>query len=169
MRGNAIRWSVGPSADLCTGGRTGPGVGDRRRARGFSDGGDCDGGLYLDEEETTHPDQIPLLALRQFDDDGVLYGEVWFQPADLTTLIAALTEQLHLNYLPGTRRWRGSAGRADVEYGVVVQPALSCAGAAWGAPCSVRLARAAAPSELIARQLGHCDQQGWDSNSRPAL
>jgi uncharacterized short protein YbdD (DUF466 family) len=33
---------------------------------GFSDGEDCDGGLYLEEEETTHPDQIPLLALRQF-------------------------------------------------------------------------------------------------------
>jgi hypothetical protein len=41
---------------------------------GFSDEKDCDGGLYLEEEETTHPDQIPLLALRQFDDDGVLYG-----------------------------------------------------------------------------------------------
>jgi hypothetical protein len=73
---------------------------------GFSDGGACDGGLYLEEEKTTHPDQIPLLAFRQFDDDGVLYGEVWFQPPDLPTLIAALTEQLHLNYSPGTRRWR---------------------------------------------------------------
>src|SRR5829696_9228147 len=72
----------------------------------FSDGEDCDGGLYLEEEETTQPDQIPLLALRQIDDDGVLYGEVWFQPADLPTLIAALTEQHRLNYSARTR-WRG--------------------------------------------------------------
>ena len=74
---------------------------------GFSDGEDCDGGLFLEEEETTHPDQIPLLAIRQIDDDGLLYGEVWLQPADLPTLIAALTDQLRLNYSPGTRRWRG--------------------------------------------------------------
>jgi hypothetical protein len=75
---------------------------------GFSDGGASDGGLYLEEEKTTHPDQIPLLAFRQFDDDGALYGEVWFQPPDLPTLIAALTEQLHPNYSRGTRRWRGA-------------------------------------------------------------
>jgi hypothetical protein len=73
---------------------------------GFSDGGACDGGLYLEEEKTTHPDQIPLLAFRQFDDDGVLYGEVWFQPPDLPTLIAALTEQLHST----TRRERDAGG-----------------------------------------------------------
>ena len=53
-----------------------------------------------------HPEQIPLLALRQIDDDGLLYGEVWFQPAELPDLIAALTEQLRLNYSPGSRRWR---------------------------------------------------------------
>jgi hypothetical protein len=73
---------------------------------GFSDDGDCDGGLFLEEEGTTHPDQIPLLALRPIDDDGLLYGEVWFQPADLPTLIAAITEQHRLNYSAG-RRWRG--------------------------------------------------------------
>ena len=74
---------------------------------GFSEGKDCDGGLFLEEEETTHPDQIPLLALRQIDDDGLLYGEVWFQPADLPHLIAALTEQHRLNYSARARRWRG--------------------------------------------------------------
>jgi hypothetical protein len=139
---------------------------------GFSDSGDCDGGLYLDEEETTHLDQIPLLALRQFDDDGVLYGEVWFQPADLTTLIAALTEQLHLNYSPRTRRWRGAPdgpGGPMLNMGqwcsllcrVPAQPGAHLARFAWHG----RLRR----PMLIARQLGHCDQQGWDSNSRPAL
>jgi hypothetical protein len=68
---------------------------------------DLDGGLYLEEEDTTHPDQIPLLALRQVDDEGVVCGEVWLRPADLPGLIAALTEQLLLNYSAGTRRWRG--------------------------------------------------------------
>jgi hypothetical protein len=74
---------------------------------GEEDVPDLDGGLYLEEEDTTHPDQIPLLALRQVDDEGLVWGEVWFQPADLPNLIAALTEQLRLNYPAGTRRWRG--------------------------------------------------------------
>jgi hypothetical protein len=84
---------------------------------GFSDGEDCDGGLFLEEEKTTHPDQIPLLAIRQIDDDGVLYGEVWLQPADLPILIAALTEQLHLNYSPGGRRWRAEPGGPMLNLG----------------------------------------------------
>lgn len=46
---------------------------------GFADSADCDGGLFLEEEETSHPEQIPLLALRQLDDDGLVCGEVWFR------------------------------------------------------------------------------------------
>ena len=71
---------------------------------GMADSEDCDGGLFLEEEETTHPDQIPLLALRQVDDERLVCGEVWFQPADLPDLIAALTGQHRLNYSAGTRR-----------------------------------------------------------------
>jgi hypothetical protein len=33
-------------------------------------------GLYLYEEHTTHPEQVPLLALRQIDDNGVLGAAV---------------------------------------------------------------------------------------------
>jgi hypothetical protein len=84
---------------------------------GFSDGEDCDGGLFLEEEKTTHPDQVPLLAIRQIDDDGVLYGEVWLQPADLPILIAALSEQHHLNYSAAGRRWRGEPGGPTVNMG----------------------------------------------------
>src|SRR5947207_15497930 len=93
-------------------------------ALGFSDGEDCDGGLFLEEEATTQPDQIPLLALRHIDDDGVLYGEVWFQPADLPHLIAALTEQHCLNYSPGTRRWRGAPDGPLLNLAWLVQPGL---------------------------------------------
>ena len=64
---------------------------------GFSAGRDCDGGLLLEEERTTPPGPDPTArAPPNFDDDGLLYGEVWFQPADLPDLIAALTEQLRL-------------------------------------------------------------------------
>jgi hypothetical protein len=90
---------------------------------GFSEGKDCDGGLFL-EEETTHPDQIPLLALRQIDDDGLLHGEVWFQPADLPHLIAALTEQHRLNYSARARRWRGMPDGPMSNMGSLVPPGL---------------------------------------------
>jgi hypothetical protein len=45
------------------------------------------GGIYLEEEETGHPQQIPLLALRQIDDEGRVWGEVWLSPSDLVQLI----------------------------------------------------------------------------------
>jgi len=45
------------------------------------------GGIYLEEEETGHPEQIPLLALRQIDDEGRVWGEVWRSPSDLVQLI----------------------------------------------------------------------------------
>jgi len=61
------------------------------------DSGNCEGALYC-EEEDTHPEQIPLLALRQVDDEGYVCGEVWFSPAQLPELIRALEEQLALNY-----------------------------------------------------------------------
>jgi hypothetical protein len=59
----------------------------------------------------------PLLALRQVDDEGLVCGEVWLRPADLPGLIAALTEQLLLNYSAGAQRWRGMPGWAVVESG----------------------------------------------------
>ena len=62
------------------------------------DSGNCEGGLHFEEEDTTHPEQIPLLALRQVDDEGYVCGEVWFSPAQLPELIRALEEQLALNY-----------------------------------------------------------------------
>ena len=68
---------------------------------------DLDGGLYLEEEDTGHPEQIPLLALRQVDNEGLVCGEVWLRPDNLPELITALTEQLHMNYSAGARRWRG--------------------------------------------------------------
>jgi hypothetical protein len=69
--------------------------------------GHCEGGVYLEEEKIEHPEQVPLLALRQVDDEGFVCGEVWFSPAQLPQLTAALIEQLRLNYTPGARRWRG--------------------------------------------------------------
>jgi len=71
----------------------------------------------LEEEKTTHPEQIPLLAVRQVDDKGLVCGEVWFEPADLPVLIAGLTEWLRLNYLPGMRRWRGEPDGPLVNLG----------------------------------------------------
>jgi hypothetical protein len=50
----------------------------------------CDGGIYL-EEEQTGPEQIPLLALRQVDHEGRVWGEVWLSPSDLVQLIAGLS------------------------------------------------------------------------------
>jgi hypothetical protein len=67
----------------------------------------CEGGLYLEEENTSHPEQVPLLALRQVDENGVLWGEVWFLPAELPKLIAELTKQLEMNYSRSSRHWRG--------------------------------------------------------------
>jgi hypothetical protein len=67
----------------------------------------CDGGIFLEEEETGHPEQIPLLALRQVDDEGRVWGEVWLSPSDLIQLIAGLREEWDLNFAPRDRRWRG--------------------------------------------------------------
>ena len=73
------------------------------------DSGNCEGGLHFEEEGTTHPEQIPLLALRQVDDEGYVCGEVWFSPAQLPELIRALEEQLALNY-SGSAALGGSDG-----------------------------------------------------------
>ena len=70
--------------------------------------GHCEGGIYLEEEDPDHPEQIPLLALRQVDDEANVCGEVWFSPADLPLLISALQEQWRLN-ISRDRRWRGMA------------------------------------------------------------
>jgi hypothetical protein len=66
----------------------------------------CEGGVYLAEEDTTHPEQVPLLALRQVDDEGLVCGEVWLRPADLPRLIAGLTQQFEWCYSTPSRRWR---------------------------------------------------------------
>jgi hypothetical protein len=72
----------------------------------FDDHGECEGGLYLEEQRTDHPEQIPLLALRQVDDKAVVCGEVWFFPAQLPELILMLQEQLEINFT-SPRRWHG--------------------------------------------------------------
>jgi hypothetical protein len=72
------------------------------------DGMTCLGGIHLEEEITDHPEQVPLLSLRQVDDDARVLGEVWISPSDLLTLIRALREQLELNYSSSAdRRWGG--------------------------------------------------------------
>jgi hypothetical protein len=76
-----------------------------------------EGGLFLEEEVTGHPEQVPLLALRQADEQGVVWGEVWFQPAELPKLIAALAEQLEMNYSARSRRWRGLPDGPVLNFG----------------------------------------------------
>jgi hypothetical protein len=43
----------------------------------------------------------------QVDENGVLWGEVWFLPAELPKLIVELTKQLEMNYSRTSRRWQG--------------------------------------------------------------
>jgi len=74
-------------------------------------------GLYLEEGDTGHPEQIPLLALRQVDNESLVCGEVWLRHDDLPGLIAALPEQLHMNYSAGARRWRGRPGGPPMSLG----------------------------------------------------
>ncbi|HEV8178320.1 MAG TPA: hypothetical protein VGP44_11625 [Gemmatimonadales bacterium] len=53
----------------------------------------CCGGLFL-QEAAEHPEQPPLLALRQFHEGGKIYGEIWFAWSDVPAIIASLSEHL---------------------------------------------------------------------------
>ena len=78
---------------------------------------DLDGALYLEEEDTTHPDEVPLLALRNIDNRGRAWGEVWLRPGDLPGLLEALKEQLSTNYARGNRSWRGMPDGPQMNLG----------------------------------------------------
>jgi hypothetical protein len=72
-----------------------------RRLEIEHDGGVLGAGFYLEKEDTGHPEQTPLLALRQIDDSGLVCGQVWLGEADLPLLADGLMKEFMVGF---TRR-----------------------------------------------------------------